>query len=652
LWAVFVDFSKAFDTVHRDLLLERCRTLGIHGAFLDALVMLYDVTKMRVAVNGRIGREFQTFLGTKQGSELSPLLFGLFMDLLHELIIQQVPGAGPTIGSMSIPDLMYADDVCLLSTDPAKAQQLLDCLSLFCTLFGMEVNLTKTCVVVFRKPGAIVPRRVQLVYRGQALARRDSFCYLGVLLHETKGFSLAADTLAVSGRKALYAMLAKLRLNHITQFDMQCRMFDVLVEPVLSYGSHIWGPEMCVNWLLPRSDSQSCGADKVHFDFLRWMYGAGKRSCKDVLLKDTHRAPMPFRWLSLASNWWHKMQQMSSDRLAHMAWCADIDLMLEGCTSCWTYNLLSALESCGFIQARQWRPGNPDVSSGSLQLLDIDKGGVWDTLLQKQRERWSQLIAGSVNPRSGPRHGTHVRTHDAWVHTLADGVLHTRKNAPRHMKICLSSGYLKCLAKYRLGGQHLVGRLHDDKASQTPALRGQKPCKLCSVPGSKADWQDRIRERCGGPQDEDLLHFLLECPAYDHIRESHRVLFGRVASLPAAACMRALFQHRKQILLAKCVWRMDLYRRHLLGLYVPCPAQVQHQPIGYSPSHYTFTNHHDFASCPDPPPVTPGMPARPARPRVMHALACGTLLLLVVVLWWWTVGQRSALAATVEIEPT
>jgi len=193
---------------------------------------------------------------------------------------------------------------------------------------------------------------------------------------------------------------------------------------------------------------------------------------------------------------------------------------------------------------------------------------------------------------------------------------------------------------------------HDDRASRTPALRGQKPCKLCSVPGSRADWQDRIRERCGGPQDEDLLHFLLECPAYDNICESHRVLFGRVASLPAAACMRALFQHRKQMVLAKCVWRMDLYRRHLLGLYVPCPAQVQHQPIGYTPRHYTFTNQHDFASCPDPPPVTPGVSARPARPRVMHALACGTLLLLVVASWWWAVGQRLALAATVEIEPT
>jgi len=42
LYVVFVDFKKAFDRVRRDLLLERCRELGIHGPFLDLLVQLYD----------------------------------------------------------------------------------------------------------------------------------------------------------------------------------------------------------------------------------------------------------------------------------------------------------------------------------------------------------------------------------------------------------------------------------------------------------------------------------------------------------------------------------------------------------------------------------------------------------------------------------
>jgi hypothetical protein len=42
LFVVFVDFKKAFDSVRREFLLERCRRLGIHGEFLTVLVAMYD----------------------------------------------------------------------------------------------------------------------------------------------------------------------------------------------------------------------------------------------------------------------------------------------------------------------------------------------------------------------------------------------------------------------------------------------------------------------------------------------------------------------------------------------------------------------------------------------------------------------------------
>jgi hypothetical protein len=57
---VFVDFKKAFDRVRRDLLLERCRELGIHGEFLALLVKLYDRVSCRVAVGGAQGEPIDT----------------------------------------------------------------------------------------------------------------------------------------------------------------------------------------------------------------------------------------------------------------------------------------------------------------------------------------------------------------------------------------------------------------------------------------------------------------------------------------------------------------------------------------------------------------------------------------------------------------
>ena len=59
------------------------------------LVLLYDSVQQQVSIGGVAGEVFDTYMGTKQGSELSPLLFGVFMDMLHEMIKLKVDGAGP-----------------------------------------------------------------------------------------------------------------------------------------------------------------------------------------------------------------------------------------------------------------------------------------------------------------------------------------------------------------------------------------------------------------------------------------------------------------------------------------------------------------------------------------------------------------------------
>jgi len=135
VYLCYVDFKKAFDMVRRDAMMDRAKQLGMHGAFLDALQQIFDNISLAVCVNGIRGEQFKTYRGTKQGSTLSPLCFGMFIEQLHELITMQLPGAGPVVDDMRVPDIMYADDVKLIAVhSPAELQQLLDVLHLFCTL--------------------------------------------------------------------------------------------------------------------------------------------------------------------------------------------------------------------------------------------------------------------------------------------------------------------------------------------------------------------------------------------------------------------------------------------------------------------------------------------------------------------------------------
>ena len=166
----------------------------------------------------------------------------------------------------------------VFSTSHGQAQDLLNCLDVFCHLFSMTVNMQphKTCCVVFRSPAVQLPTSLPpLTYRGQVVAQSGSYKYPGLQFHETAGLQVAADALACSGRKALHALLPRLRQHHISQFDLRCRMFDVLVEPVLSYGSQVWGPDMIQDWLV-RSGGGWCHADQTHFMFLGLTSSASK----------------------------------------------------------------------------------------------------------------------------------------------------------------------------------------------------------------------------------------------------------------------------------------------------------------------------------------------------------------------------------------
>jgi hypothetical protein len=175
VYAVFVDFAKAFDLVDRGLLLERCRALGISGACMRALEALYHRVLLRVAVGRQAGREFASHVGTKLGSLLSPLLFGWFIEVLHELVRQHAGAVGPVLAGLRVPLVIYADDVLLLAESEADAQALLDVLALFCRLFGMRMNLAprKTCAVVFR-PAGQAPPAVTLCFRARACLCRTN----------------------------------------------------------------------------------------------------------------------------------------------------------------------------------------------------------------------------------------------------------------------------------------------------------------------------------------------------------------------------------------------------------------------------------------------------------------------------------------------
>jgi hypothetical protein len=78
-------------------------------------------------------------------------------------------------------------------------------------------------VVVFEKRHSAVP---EFTYRGTTIERVQSFRYLGLKLHSTRGMAIAIDKLTAAGKKALFALRCRCNDLNITDPEVMCQLFD------------------------------------------------------------------------------------------------------------------------------------------------------------------------------------------------------------------------------------------------------------------------------------------------------------------------------------------------------------------------------------------------------------------------------------------
>ncbi len=81
-------------------------------------------------------------------------------------------------------------------------------------------------------------------YEGEAIEQLNFFKYLGVELHGTKGMQTTIQRLAMSRKKAIFALWHRCAELCIFDPTLQCQLFDALVKPVLSSSCEVWSDHM------------------------------------------------------------------------------------------------------------------------------------------------------------------------------------------------------------------------------------------------------------------------------------------------------------------------------------------------------------------------------------------------------------------------
>ena len=232
-----VDFTQAFDRVNRNIIFYNIKKSGFTGRVIDTLQNLYTKTKYRVKCNGEISDPIRENIGVNQGGNASPILFRRYLSDIKEYLDEYT---GISLSDEIILHMLWADDLYMVSCNPAHAQRQLDGLSRFCATNQMLANETKTKYMVFGKE-----THFSLNLNGKLLEKVRSHKCLGNIISEKKPitgdiFGGNYDYLCDKARQSTFAMLSKVKNLKIPP---RCTsyMYQNLVQPILLYGSDIWG---------------------------------------------------------------------------------------------------------------------------------------------------------------------------------------------------------------------------------------------------------------------------------------------------------------------------------------------------------------------------------------------------------------------------
>ena len=236
LFCCFVDFRKAFDLVWRNGLFYKLLEYNVSSKFVHILQSMYSQLQSRVRTNeGYCSHFFNSQVGTRQGCNLSPTLFNLYLNDFPKLLT----GCDPIkMGSKMINILMYADDIVLVSKSSQGLQKALDILHSYCHNWRISLNLQKTKIMIFNKKKL---SDKTFHFGCETISECNSYNYLGILITPNGSFKTAVKNLENKARKAWFSVKGSLQNLGALPVPTVIKLFDNLVKPILLYGSEVWG---------------------------------------------------------------------------------------------------------------------------------------------------------------------------------------------------------------------------------------------------------------------------------------------------------------------------------------------------------------------------------------------------------------------------
>ena len=227
---IFLDFSKAFDTVNHDVLLNKLNHYGVRGNALEWFTSYLSDRRQYVTYNGCSSSTKYIKCGVPQGSILGPLLFLLYINDLQRVCNSSIP-------------ILFADDTNLFykSTDKhfleEQINKELKQVSMWLKVNKLSLNVSKTHFIIFtrkKKSG----NSLNIGIENQIIHEVYKTKFLGVIID--KKLTWKDHILYISNKISRgigMIIKAKKRLN---KHALKCLYYS-FIYPYITYCNHIWG---------------------------------------------------------------------------------------------------------------------------------------------------------------------------------------------------------------------------------------------------------------------------------------------------------------------------------------------------------------------------------------------------------------------------
>ena len=244
LYAVFIDFTKAFNTVSREGLWSVLKRFGCTDKIINLVRAFHDGMKAKIVQGKETSKEFEVTNGVKQGCVLAPTLFSIYLAAMLHVAFKDVHEGiyiqtrhGADLFNVShfeaksrttkhlVRELLFADDSALVAHTASDMQLLVDRFSMAASQFSLKINIKKTeCMYQPVKFICPPPELIDITIDEVPLVKTTDFTYLGSTVSSSSKIDRELRTRTGKASAAFGKLQQRLWNNKHVSIRVKCKV--------------------------------------------------------------------------------------------------------------------------------------------------------------------------------------------------------------------------------------------------------------------------------------------------------------------------------------------------------------------------------------------------------------------------------------------